>query len=148
MAVWVSPWRFTSTMNSEMPWVRFGASATGTVRATISILSACGTPVIQIFRPFTRQPLPSRRAKVRTSRLLDPASGSVSPLLNVISPEHSFRSHCRLTSSVPSHSVATPPPHGFNNKTSARPHHGPRAHRPPHTRPHPHPPQPPPPHDP
>ena len=84
-----------------MPSLRRRASSTFLVRATTSILSAVGTAEIQILRPFRRQPLPWASAKVRSSRLLLPESGSVSAMQHWMSPPISGGSRSRRIACVP-----------------------------------------------
>ena len=84
-----------------MPSVRRCDSSTFLVRATTSILSAVGTAEIQILRPLRCQPLPWASAKVRSSRLLVPASGSVSAMQHWMSPAMSGGSSSRRIASVP-----------------------------------------------
>ena len=62
IAVCVRPLRSTSIMNIDRPSLRDLQSASFLVRATTSILAASGTPVIQILRPFRRQPSASASA--------------------------------------------------------------------------------------
>ena len=71
------------------------------VRATTSTLSASSTPEIQILRPLSTQPSPSRRAVVVMLWELVPASGSVIAKAIVPVPSHRPGSHLCFCSSVP-----------------------------------------------
>ncbi len=71
------------------------------VRATTSTLSASSTPEIQILRPVSSHPSPSRRAVVLMLWLLVPASGSVIANAIVPVPSHRPGSHFCFCASVP-----------------------------------------------
>ena len=100
-------------MNSDSPCVRLGEFSTLVVRATTSIFVAASTPVIQILRPLRRQPFPVLVAKVLISRLLEPASGSVSAMQQLISPETIFGRSSAFIAGVPNFESATPPKMGL-----------------------------------
>ena len=83
------------------------------VRAITSIFCDASTPVIQIFRPLSRQPLPWPVANVLISRLLEPASGSVSAMQQLISPEMIFGNSSFFIFGVPNLAIETPPKIGL-----------------------------------
>ena len=81
------------------------------VRVTATIQSARSTLEIQIFWPLIRKSSPSLRALVVISIALEPASGSVRPKLNWISPLARPGRICCFCSSVPWRArVVTPKP--------------------------------------
>jgi hypothetical protein len=101
-------------MNIDRPSVREADSSTFLVRAMTSILAADCTPVIQILRPFSRQPSsPSAAAKVLISSVLVPASGSVSAMQQLISPLMIFGSSSARICSLPKREIETPPKIGL-----------------------------------
>ena len=77
----LSSWRATrnpgvsrSTMNIEVPREGF---TSGSVRAATKSRFACTPLVMYTLEPFSTQPFPSRRARVRIPCTSEPASGSV-----------------------------------------------------------------------
>jgi hypothetical protein len=100
-------------MNIDRPSVREAEASTFLVRAMTSILAADCTPVIQILRPFSRQPSPSAAAKVLISSVLVPASGSVSAMQQLISPLMIFGSSSARIWSLPKRAIETPPKMGL-----------------------------------
>src|ERR1700722_14599624 len=117
IGVKLSPSRATSTMNIDRPSVRRLTSCDLVVRATTSIFCASSTPVIQILRPFRRQPLPSRVAKVFISKLFEPASGSVSAMQQLISPAMILGNSSDFIASEPKRAIETPPKIGLIMKS-------------------------------
>jgi hypothetical protein len=118
-----SPARSVSITNSATSSGRRATSAVRRVRATTAIFVDCGTLVIQILRPFSRQPLLSARAKVSIESVLLPASGSVSAMQNVTSPRTSFGSSAARISALAKRASVTPPKIGLvmNNWLSVEP---------------------------
>ena len=113
----VRPLRSTSTMNIDRPSVRRLTSCDLVVRATTSIFCAASTAVIQILRPLSRQPLPSRVANVLISRLFEPASGSVKAMQKLMSPAMILGSNSDFIASEPKRASDTPPKIGLIMKS-------------------------------
>ena len=75
--------------------------AAGSLAAKTMAISAIEPEVMNCFTPESRQPLPSRRARVFRFEASDPACGSVSAKAPIASPRATFVSHFRFCSSLP-----------------------------------------------